>query len=136
LAVPELTRSADIKPNERISLRRHAEGLSLSHRTFPDPPWQSRQAIIFRVAAFVLGRAEQAWQQRIMVSPDCDHLDTMSTAKHDEAPTTNFDTPGRAKKLKAVCLQAGFAIVVLIAMAGWLYFLARLVLSLATWIFG
>jgi hypothetical protein len=54
-----------------------------------------------------------------------DHLDTMSTDKLDKAPTTNFETSGRAKKLKAVCLQAGYAIVVLIAMAGWLYFVAR-----------
>jgi len=61
-------------------------------------------------------------------------LDTMSTDKRVEAPTINLD--GRAKKLKAVCLQAGFTIVVLIATAGWLYFLARLGLSLATWIFS
>jgi hypothetical protein len=54
----------------------------------------------------------------------------------DEAPTTILDTHGRAKKLKAVCLTACFVIVVLIATAGWLYFLVRLVLSLATWIGG
>ena len=71
-----------------------------------------------------------------MVSPDWDHLDAMSSANRDEAPTTNLDTSGRAAKLKAVCLLAGFAIVVLIAMAAWLYFLAWLVLSLAIWIFG
>jgi hypothetical protein len=65
-----------------------------------------------------------------------DHLDTMRIDKLDKAPTTNFETSGRAKKLKAVCLQAGFAIAVLIAMAGWLYFLAGLGLSFATWIFG
>ena len=59
----------------------------------------------------------------------------MSSAKRDEAPTTHLDMPGRAEKLKAVCLLAGFAVVVLIAMASWLYFLARLVLSLAIWIF-
>jgi hypothetical protein len=79
---------------------------------------------------------EQAWQQRIYGFADGYHFKYMSTAKHDEAPTANFDTPGRAEKLKAVCLLAGFAIVVLIATAGWLYFLARLVLNLATWIFG
>jgi hypothetical protein len=71
-----------------------------------------------------------------MVSPDWDHFDAMSSAKHDEAPTTHLDTPGRAEKLKAVYLMAGFAIVVSIAMAGWLYFLVRLFWSLATWIFG
>jgi hypothetical protein len=32
-AVPELTRSADIKLNERVSLRRHPRALSLLHRT-------------------------------------------------------------------------------------------------------
>ena len=71
-----------------------------------------------------------------MVSPDWDHLDTMSSAKRDRALTTNLDTPGRAEKLKAVCLLAGFAIIVLIAMAGWLYFLASLILGLAIWIFS
>jgi hypothetical protein len=60
----------------------------------------------------------------------------MSSAKRDEVPTTNLDTPGRAGKLKALCLLAGFAIVVPIATAGWLYFFASLVLSFATWIFG
>jgi hypothetical protein len=60
----------------------------------------------------------------------------MSSAKRDEAPTTNLDTPGRAEKLKPVCLLAGFAIVVVITMAGWLYFLARVGLSFATWIFS
>jgi hypothetical protein len=63
-------------------------------------------------------------------------LDTMSSAKRDEVPTTNLDTPGRAGKLKALCLLAGFAIVVPIATAGWLYFFASLVSSFATWIFG
>jgi hypothetical protein len=60
----------------------------------------------------------------------------MSSAKRDEAPTTNLDAPARAEKLKAVCLLAGFAIAALIAMAAWLYFLASLILGLATWIFS
>jgi hypothetical protein len=34
LPVPELTRSADIKLNERVSLRRHSHALSVPHRTF------------------------------------------------------------------------------------------------------
>jgi hypothetical protein len=58
----------------------------------------------------------------------------MSSAKRDEAPTTNLDTPGRAEKLKVACLLAGFAIIVVITMAGWLYFLASLILGLAIWI--
>jgi hypothetical protein len=60
----------------------------------------------------------------------------MSSAKRDEAPRTNLDTAGRAGKLKVACLLAGFAIVVLIAMAAWLYFLASLILGLAIWIFS
>src|ERR1700733_8658274 len=42
LAVPELTRSASIKLNRRVSLRRHEEALSLRHRAIspkrPGPP--------------------------------------------------------------------------------------------------
>jgi hypothetical protein len=60
----------------------------------------------------------------------------MSSAKRDEAPTANLDTPGRAEKLKVACLLAGFAVAALIAMAGWLYFLASLILGLAIWIFS
>jgi hypothetical protein len=71
-----------------------------------------------------------------LIAQDWDHLDIMSFDKLDEAPPTNFDTSGRAKKLKAVCLQAGFATAAVIAMAGWLYFLARLGSSLAAWIFS
>jgi hypothetical protein len=55
LIIRELTCSADIKLNERVSLRRHAGALSIPHRTIsrgPDPPWQSRQAILFRLARF------------------------------------------------------------------------------------
>ena len=101
-----------------------------------DDPRQSRQAIIFRLAAFVLGRTGTSMAAANLWFRGWVSFKYMSTAKHDEAPTANFDTPGRAEKLKAVCLLAGFAIVVLIATAGWLYFLARLVLNLATWIFG
>jgi hypothetical protein len=36
-AVPELTRSADIKPNERLSLQRRESAVRSSHRTFPGP---------------------------------------------------------------------------------------------------
>jgi hypothetical protein len=45
--VPELTRSADIKLNEGVSLRRHLRAVSLPHRTLPHVrtyPTQSRQA--------------------------------------------------------------------------------------------
>jgi hypothetical protein len=42
----------------------------------------------------------------------------------------------RFVKLKAGGLLAGLAIVVLIAVAAWLYFLARLAWDLATWIFS
>jgi len=59
LAVPELTRNADIKLNARISLLRQTKRICLSRRTIspsPEPPWQSRRAIIFRLAAlFVFG---------------------------------------------------------------------------------
>jgi hypothetical protein len=57
-AVPELTRSADIKLNERLSLRGQAKALALRHRTVSPnvlgPPWQSRQAIIFHLAAWLI----------------------------------------------------------------------------------
>jgi hypothetical protein len=51
--VPDLTGSADIKLNERVSLHGQLHTLSFAHRIFPHPgpPWQSRQAIIFRLAA-------------------------------------------------------------------------------------
>jgi hypothetical protein len=42
----------------------------------------------------------------------------------------------RFVKLKAGGLLAGLVIVVLIAMAAWLYFLARLAWDLAIWIFS
>jgi hypothetical protein len=54
LAVPELTRRADIKLNARVSLRRHLDLVVTYDRTIsprPGPPWQSRRAIIFRLAA-------------------------------------------------------------------------------------
>ena len=67
-----------------------------------------------------------------MVSPESDHRDAVSPPERDEkAPTTR-----RAEKLKAACLLAGVAIVVLTATAGWVYFLVRLLVSLANWIFG
>jgi hypothetical protein len=54
-AVPELTRSADIKLNKRLPLRSRANRLRSLYRTLPQRPasrsWQSRQAIIFRLAA-------------------------------------------------------------------------------------
>jgi hypothetical protein len=56
LVVPDLTRSADIKLNARVSLRRHRERVVIIYRTIfrrPDPAWQSRQAIIFRLAALL-----------------------------------------------------------------------------------
>jgi hypothetical protein len=61
---------------------------------------------------------------------------SMSSAKHHDAQTTSPDTPRLGEKLKAVGLEAGFAIAVLIAMTGWLYFLASLILGLAIWIFS
>jgi hypothetical protein len=54
-AVPELTRSAPIKLNKRVSLRKRANYIRLLYRTLPQRPAsrsrQSRQAIIFRLAA-------------------------------------------------------------------------------------
>jgi hypothetical protein len=46
------------------------------------------------------------------------------------------DTPRLGEKLKAVGVASGFAIAALIAMAGWLYFLASLIMGLAIWIFS
>jgi hypothetical protein len=56
LAVPELTRGTDIKLNARICLRRHRRRAVIIYRTIsrrPDPAWQNRQAIIFRLAALL-----------------------------------------------------------------------------------
>jgi hypothetical protein len=55
LLVPELTGSADIKLNERVSLRSQRTALCKRTGNFqhPDPPWQSRRAIIFRSAALL-----------------------------------------------------------------------------------
>jgi hypothetical protein len=50
--VPDLTCTVDIKLNQHVSLRRHQA--VVYHRTIPprpDPAWQSRRAIIFRLAA-------------------------------------------------------------------------------------
>jgi spore coat protein CotF len=46
LTVPELTRSASIQLNERVSLRHQLNSLSLptGYCPHPDPAWQSRQA--------------------------------------------------------------------------------------------
>jgi hypothetical protein len=48
VAVPELTRSADIKLNERVPLRRKSKAIAwsvpdIAHH--PDPAWRSRRAI-------------------------------------------------------------------------------------------
>ena len=55
VAVPKLTRSVDIKLNARVSLRLHARALSIPTpdiaHTSGRTPRQSRQAIIFRLAA-------------------------------------------------------------------------------------
>jgi hypothetical protein len=59
IPVPELTRSADIKLNTRVSLRHRADKIRSPHRTLPHvrpTPKQSRRAIIFRSAAlFCIG---------------------------------------------------------------------------------
>jgi hypothetical protein len=60
---------------------------------------------------------------------------SMSSAEHHDAQTTSPDTPRLGEKLKAVGLAA-IAIAALIAMAGWLYFLASLIMGLAIWIFS
>jgi hypothetical protein len=54
LLVPELTLLASIKPNNRISLRRHAPALSLLGRAFPksEPAHKNRLAFIYRRAGF------------------------------------------------------------------------------------
>jgi hypothetical protein len=55
--VPKLTRCDDIKLNERLWLRAHRRSLSICEPDIslrPDPPWQGRQAIIFRLAALFL----------------------------------------------------------------------------------
>jgi hypothetical protein len=52
--VPELTRSAGIKLNKLDSLQRHVDALRLHAGQFPHiraRAWQSRRAIIFRLAA-------------------------------------------------------------------------------------
>jgi hypothetical protein len=52
--VPDLTRSADIKLNERLSFaasRRPDTLIAPGNFLSPDPPQLSRQAIIFRLAA-------------------------------------------------------------------------------------
>jgi hypothetical protein len=49
-----LTRSASIQLHERFSLQRHPRAITCAPDNFPNspgPPWQSRQAIIFRLAA-------------------------------------------------------------------------------------
>ena len=55
--VPELTRNVDIKLNSRAALQRHRHRLTSSRRTPPHPQvrpqGQSRQAIIFRLAALL-----------------------------------------------------------------------------------
>jgi hypothetical protein len=59
-AVPELTRSAPIKLNKRVSLRKHANCIRLFYRTLPQRPASrsrhSRQAIILRLAALFFSR--------------------------------------------------------------------------------
>ncbi len=60
---------------------------------------------------------------------------SMRSRERDALPTPKVDTP-RLVKLKAGGLLAGLVIVVLIATAAWLYFLARLAWDLAIWIFG
>src|ERR1700681_1852341 len=67
--VPELTRNASIKLNARVSLRRRPFPLSISHRTIsprPGPPWQSRQAIILRLAALLFASWSNGvvWRKR------------------------------------------------------------------------
>src|ERR1700676_291191 len=55
--VPDLTRSTDIKLNSRLSLYLCCRAVSSAHRTLPNVrtySWQSRQAIIFRLAALFL----------------------------------------------------------------------------------
>ena len=54
--VPELTRSASIQLNERLSLRRKAKVLACSAPDIapPDLAWRSRRAIILRPAALFL----------------------------------------------------------------------------------
>ena len=59
----------------------------------------------------------------------------MSSGERDAPPTPKVGTP-RHLKLKTAGLLGGLLIVVLIAMAAWLYFLARLAWDLAIWIFG
>lgn len=54
LLVPELTRSADIKLNGQLSLRGYAFAIASAYRrdnVAPDLHWQSRQAIMTRLAA-------------------------------------------------------------------------------------
>jgi hypothetical protein len=51
ILVPELTRSADIKLNERVRLQRHPRSLSLPHTGQLPPIVRARKAIIFRLAA-------------------------------------------------------------------------------------
>jgi hypothetical protein len=65
--VPELTRGAYIKLNARVSLQLNANAIPSSHRTLPHRPdlaWQSRQAIILRLAAlFFRSILEPFWRR-------------------------------------------------------------------------
>jgi hypothetical protein len=54
LTVPELTRSADIKLNERVSLRRALDGLRSSNRTLPPSGYtRLRPRAMHRVQKYV-----------------------------------------------------------------------------------
>jgi hypothetical protein len=106
----ELTRSAGIQLNKSFIAVSHPAG-TINHVRTISPmsgtnPRQSRQAIIPAWRLLFWDEPNKHGRSELCVSLDWDHLDTMRTAKRREAPTTNFDTSGRAKELKAVlCLS-------------------------------
>jgi hypothetical protein len=92
--VPELTRSADVKLNVRLSLRRHPKGLSLSHRTFPQVRLTSGKAVRRSYSAWRLclsaGRAKR--QNAPLLD---DHLSGCDCSGHDRlAVVVRLDRQG------------------------------------------
>jgi hypothetical protein len=105
-AVPELTRSADIKLNERVSLRRLPHALPIAPRTIsPNVQAHGGKAV---------KRSYCAW--RLCVQRAC------------EMPrSTSSDQQWQFRLIIIL-----FVIVVIVATSGWIYFLAKMVL----WLFA
>jgi hypothetical protein len=76
-----------------------------------------------------------AWRRLPIMICWIGYLASMRSRERDAPPTPKVGTP-RHLKLRTAGLLGGLLIVVLVAMAAWLYFLARLGRDLATWIFS